>query len=521
MNLEESESFVDEIEKTTRKKKLVILSIVLCAVLIVLLFGMILAIQHQDSITEKFFLDGKQISKQTNLYMEVEGTTYIDVHQFSDILKSGSTSLNYDYQKGHYGLYDEDEESCLIDNGFETLAMSADNKYYNKYINKAANDKKTLVGLEVIIKSEAGYSEKFTIENPIRYINGKIYVPIENIEEMFNVKLDWKEYRKKIYSFEYMLNSAKEQVAKVRPNQLMSGSYENLKATLYGYVVLTDENDINYSVYSLEDGSDRLSSKYKDIKFVQNAQEFYISADNGTMGLVSADGTTIIKTSQYETISLLDDDAKLYMVEDNKEVGVINKSGKTIIFTEYDGIGYDTSKYSLDIIENEKLLANKFIPVEKNKKYGLYNTEGDPVLNAAFDGFGYVSSTGSNRAGDEESILFVPKEEGINGMIVSRGDLYGIFDIDEETLVLPCSYSKIYAIRSGGQIKYYIEFAGETFELKDFLKANGIYKNYDLLEKENSKESRKTEELDEDSSVENTVTVNTVVDTDDIVDTEN
>lgn len=495
MNLEESDSFRNELEKNSQKKKIVVASILLCIVLIILLVILMIAIKQKDATTEKFFLDGVQISKPTNVYLDVEGTTYVNVVEFVELLKTSRTStLKYDCQKGHYGLYDEDEQSCLIDNGYETLEISADNKYYTKYIDKSAPSEPLIAGITVSIKSTYGYSEKFNIENPIRYINEIIYVPLENIPEMFNIRIDWAEYRKRIYSFDSVLLSAQENIKKTSADKTISGYYENLKAVLYGYAVLCDVNG-TYGVYSLADGSDVLSSKYKDIAFVQNAQEFYITADNGTMGLVSADGNTIIKTSEYEKVSLLDDDNKLYLVEKDEEYGVINRAGKTIIYVEYDGIGYDSSKFSLETIKNEKLLGDKCIPVEKNKKYGLFNLDGEQILNASFDGFGYISVSKTKKAGEEESILMIPKSEGVNGIIVNQGDLYGIFDLDEENLFLPCSFSKIFAIRKSGKVTYYIEFNGEQYELKEYLESLGKAKKYDMLEKnEEDEEDVKTSE---------------------------
>ncbi len=514
MNLEESDSFRDELEKNLKKKKLVIASIIMCALLMILLFALIIYIQYQDSITEKFFLDDKQIAKPTEVYKVVEGITYVDIEKFVNLLKtSQSSTMQYSYQNGNYGLYDEEPSSCLIDNGYETVAIASDKEYYYKYINKAAPEEPIIAGIEVSIKSEYGYSEKFNIENPIRYIDERIYVPLENVPEMLNVRIDWGEYRKRIYSFENLITSATAQIAKMQNNQVMSGYYENLKALIYGYAVLQKADETYYSVYSLQDGSDRLSSKYKDITFVQNVQEFYITADNGTMGLVSADGDSIIKTSEYEKISVLDDDNSLYIVEKNEEYGVISRKGKNVIYTEYDGIGYDTSKFTLESINNSKLLADKLIPVEKNKKYGLFNKDGENVLNVSYDGLGYIapvsttSKTTRSKAGEEESILMIPKSEGVNGIVINQGDLYGIFDIDSESLFLPCSFSKIFAIRKSGEIIYYVEFQGEKFELKEYLEKLGMAKNFDLLEKDeqdgenidNSEEDVQTSNEDENS----------------------
>lgn len=492
MNLQESDSFRDELEKNSKKKKLVVASIILCAILVVLLMALIVEIQRRDATTEKFFLDGTQISKPKDVYKDVEGVTYVNIEAFVELLKSSkSSSLKYTYLKGHYGLYDEDEKSCLIDNGYETLAVSADNKYYNKYIDQAAPSEATIAGIEVTLKSESGYSEKFTTENPMRYIDDKIYVPLENIPEMFNLRLDWQEYRKRIYSFENIVSSAIEQIAKLETTPVMSGAYENLKSLIYGYAILQDADEVHYGVLSLADGTDKLSSKYKDITFVQNVQEFYITADNGNMGLVSADGKVIIKTSEeYEKISLLDDDNQLYMVEKNSECGVINRAGKPIIYTEYDDIGFDTSKFTLDRIENDKLIAEKCIPVEKNKKFGLFNIDGEQILNTSFDGLGYISASKTAKAGEEESIVLIPKTEGVNGIVVNQGDLYGIFDIDSESLFLPCSFSKIFAVRKSGKINYYVEFNGSQYDLREYLEELGLAKNFDMIDKETEDTSK-------------------------------
>lgn len=511
MNLQESDSFRDELEKNSKKKKLVVVSIVLCAILVVLLIGMIIAIQKKDATTEKFFLDGVQIKKPENVYKDVEGVTYVNIEAFVELLKSSqSSSLKYTYLKGNYGLYDEDEKSCLIDNGYETLAVSADNKYYNKYINKTAPSEAIIAGIEVSIKSEFGYSEKFTTENPMRYIDNKIYVPLENIPEMFNLELDWQQYRKRIYSFENIVASAIEKISKIETTPVMSGAYENLKALKYGYAILQDSDEVHYGVLSLVDGTDKLSSKYKDITFVQNVQEFYITADNGNMGLVSADGNAIIKTSEeYEKISLLDDDNQLYMVEKNSEYGVINRAGKPIIYTEYDDIGFDASKFTLDRIENDKLISEKCIPVEKNKKFGLFNIDGEQILNTSFDGLGYVSENATPKAGEEESILMIPKSEGVNGIVVNQGDLYGIFDIDSESLFLPCSFSKIFAVRKSGNIIYYVEFNGSQYILREYLEELGLAKKFDMLDKE-EKESEKAESEHENTNT-NTTEENTTI----------
>ena len=87
MNLEESNSYNQEIESRDRKRRAVMLSIILCGVFIALLFIMIIVISYKDSITEKFFINGQQIKAiNSSIYKEIGGTTYIDVKTFSKLL---------------------------------------------------------------------------------------------------------------------------------------------------------------------------------------------------------------------------------------------------------------------------------------------------------------------------------------------------------------------------------------------------------------------------------------------------
>lgn len=493
MNLEESNSFKEQIEKDSQKKRTIIMALIVCGILMLLLFGLIIYINYQDSITEKFYLDGKQLSKTEGLYREIQGSTYVD-------LKSLSSILGYTYTKGVYGEYNENEDSAYMQNNFEILAVSANDQKYDKYLE--LTQKATLAEIPVTLKSENGYSETFNIEKPIIFVDGKIYAPLDNIPEMFNIKLDWKEYRKRIYTLENLVLDAQKKVGKLGYNQI-SGYYENLRALLYGYAIVgnTVTNQV-YGVVSLEDGKEIISLKYDDIKFVQNEREFYITTGEGMMGLLGEDGSTIIAPSEFEQISLLDKKEQLYLVKKDEEYGVLNRKGKVLIYAENDAIGYDTTPFTTELIDNHYLLFGKVIPAEKNNKFGLYNLEGELVLPITYDGLGY-KSTASRTSGNEESTLIIPSSVGINGVVVNLNDLYGIFDVNEQSLILPCVYSKIYSITKSGKTTYYVEYKDEEIELKQLLKEN----NLDNIEED--KESNTSKEDDEYLDNENTNTTNT------------
>lgn len=498
MNLEESDSFREEIESNTRKRRGVMLSIVLCAILVALLFFLIIMIKHKDAITEKMFLNDKQIALTPTIYKQVGEDLYISVPELAEL-------LGYEYKKGNYGLYDEDEESCYMTNKFEILSISSNSDKFVKYIDVAPDA--SLAEIVVTQESPSGYSESFKLAKPIKIIDGTIYAPYENIEDMFNLVIDWGEYRKRIYDLNYIVADTKAILGNLGITEI-SGYYENLRAMMYGYIIKGNGTDGNqgdaYGVFSQEKNKDILTLQYKNIKFAQNAREFYITTDNGKMGLLDKDGNTIIKASEYDEVSLLDEENQLYLVKKDGEYGVLNRNGKVVVYVENDEVGYDVSDFELDNIENSMLFFGNCIPVEKNKKYGLYNTLGDVVLGISYDGFGYKSTASSRTSGNEESVLTIPRELGIEGIVINQDDLYGIYDVNEEKIILPCVFTKIYAVRKSGQITYYAEYDGTTCNLKEYLRDNNLV-NIDTTEKDKKEDSNSDFENEVDETNTNTV----------------
>lgn len=483
MNLEESNSYNEEIQSRERKRKGVMLSIVLCGLFIALLFIMIIILKYQDSITEKFFINGKQTTKLTNsMYTEINGITYIDVKAFSSV-------LGYTYTKGEYKKYNENEDSCYLENQFEIVALTSGNTNYDKYI-QLSNSAEPLADIQVTTKAENGYSENYKIENPIVFENGKIYVPLDSISKMFNINISWEQYRKKIVTLENLITIAQKTIPKYKLAE-MSGYYENLRAIVDGYVIVGDaelapdgtisEKSKYYGVILLKDGSEVISKKYDEITYIQNVGEFYITVENGTMGLLDGEGGTIIPPSEFEKISLLDEKNELYLVQKGQEYGVVGRKGEVLIHSDFDAIGLDekwVSEFNLEPIENRYILYDNCIPVEKNEKVGLFNKKGDEIQQANWQGFGYKSTATSKTSGNEQSVLLIPPSVGIKGIVVNYNDLYGIFDVTEERLLFPCVYSKIYAITKNGTTTYYAEFNGDTIDIKEYIEENGL-KNVD------------------------------------------
>ena len=295
----------------------------------------------------------------------------------------------------------------------------------------------------------------------------------------------------------------------------ISGYYENLRAMLYGYAIVGNGDgekttSTAYGVISLSDGKEIISMKYDDIKFIQNAKEFYITVANGTVGILGSDGSTIISPSEFEEISLMDEEKELYLVKKGEEYGVLNRNGKVIIYAENDEVGYDVSDFVSETIENPYVLYGKVIPVQKSGKYGLYNLDGELKLRLNYDGLGYIS-TESKSSGNEESTLLIPPSVGICGVVVNLNDLYGIFDVNTEELILPCSYSKIYSITRSGKTTYYVEFNGERIELEQLLvdaKLNNVDENGTLLSERKNNDEQNSSTNTVNNSMQNTIELN-------------
>lgn len=532
MNLEESNSYNQEVESRDRKRRGVMLSIILCGVFIALLFIMICIISYQDSITEKFFIDGKQTTKLNNsLYRNIEGATYIDIRTLSEL-------LGYRYTKGEYKKYNENEDSCYIQNDFEVVAITSGKSSYDKYIELSANA--TIAGIPVTVKGDTDTAETYKTETPIKFEDGKIFVPLDSIPKMLNVKIRWDEYRKRIFTLEAVVQSAQSAVVKAGYTE-MSGYYENLRATLDDIVIVGDAEAATtnigntskyYGVYSTAKKQEIISRKYDDITYIQNVGEFYITVENGSMGLFNGEGGTIIEPSKYEKISLLyestgendeegkEGQQKFYLVQKGQDYGVVDRTGKVIINSDYDKIGLDpkiVDEFQLTPIESTNVLFDNCIPVEKDGNVGLYNKEGDNIQDTNWQGFGYKSTASSKTAGNEQSVLLIPPEVGVKGIVVNFNDLYGIFDAVEERLIVPCVYSKIYAITQGGKTTYYMEYNDQTIELEEFLAENNLKKfakdgtlltkkdnNNSISDKEASKNTNTISEEDENADT-NTV----------------
>lgn len=469
MNLEQSDSFKSELERNARSKRNVVISLVFCAFLLVLLIVLIAFISYQDSITEKMFIDDAQVPIPVGFYKDIDGVRYVNIKNLAEM-------FGYTYTEGIYGEYTTDPDSCYLRNDFEVVAITAGSQKYTKYLEYKDGTEKPIAPLKDVVrlKHESGYSETFNIENPVIFEEELLYVPKEYISSIFNVNVDWKEYRIKFYTLTYMIGMAQNAVTAAGLSEI-DLYYENLKALNYGYIIVGDsktgKDSKNFGAIELLNPKKDpvVSIQYEDVVFVENSKEFYITVPNGTVGILDAKGDPVVTPMEFDKISLLDQENKLYLVEKNHEYGVL-RNGKVLIHPEYDEIGIDLEDFVKEEVDNGILLFGKCISVEKDGYYGLYDIEGNRLLETSYDGFGYVTPKKNTSSGSKQSALLIPSYVGINGIIINLNDKYGIFDVNKGELILPTVFDAIYSIKREGERTYYVSYNEEELELSEFLR---------------------------------------------------
>ena len=508
MNLEESDSFKSKIEKKARKRKVLIFGIVLCLILIVLMMFMIGLIKYQDDHTNKMFVNGQKLNKiSTTLYKDIGSDVYVNAKEFSEL-------INNIYNVGDYDKFNQNDKSAYIDNGFEIITISAEegnNTKFRKYYQNT-NKEQLLGKIQVNVKVSDNEFETFKTKKPFVYDekNG-IYVSLEDLQEVFNVKVSWKEFRKEIRTLDYIAQKAMAKVAnskKYNDYTVLSNDYENIKALLDGIVILSNakpdnkSQDALYGAYDLESGKEIIGNKYSDIDYMQSSKDFFVTITNQKdkdkkVGILSNDGKQLIAPAEFDDIKVLDFDKKLYLVQSDGLYGVCDSKGQILVYAEYEKIGLDVKDFPKDNIENPSLIFDKCIPVFQNdgttSKYGLYNIKGQEILSINYDRFGYVESDKKTN-NKINNTLIIPEEVGIRGIVFQLDGLYGIFDVDREKIVLPASQNKIYNIVKDGKKTYYMESDGVLADLKLFLEEKGL-DNKDLKKKEKV-EAATTESLE-------------------------
>ena len=512
MNLEESDLFKKELESNNRKKRTIVIGIFISVIIIILLVVFIFYINYKDKHTYKLFINKdytsaryrsklqyktltddeiKSVLKKYGISEEeIEIGKSNDPNKYYFNIKSIGEELGYKSFVGLYEEYDIDQEATTLQNEFEFVSLKFGDSYYEKRYNTTSG---LLGGITTNLSYEEDYVERYRLINPIlKDDENNLYVSLDDLADMLNITYKWgDEYWKYIISLDYIVNTEAIKVAKSFKGMSLSSNYDNLKALKDGYYVLS--NGSGFGVYEASTSDFILSQTYADIVYKSNIKEFLITVDSGNVGLADDSGKILINPNEYEELSLIDDKYKLFQVGDivgdgqNTKYGVCRQKTNVekVISPDYDEIGYSISNYPVDsYIGTRYLWFDKYIPVKvvnDSNKYGLYTIEGTAVLTDNFSSFGYISKDKT-----KVSALVIPKEVGINAIVVGRGGKYGLFDINKDKMVLNPVIDAFYSKYSNGERTYYYDY-GEDVEkelskLIDDLGLRDIDKNGNYFE---------------------------------------
>ena len=467
MNLEESNRIYQENKQKNKKKKGIIAGIILCIIAVIVCAIIIFSLEQVEKNRFKMLVDGIEVEMMSNFIIKDDnGNNYVN-------LKMLAPYTGYKYTQGDYIEVNEDKDICYIKNDYEVVSFKVDENSFVKYMINDGGTSEIIPGEEnqvkYEVKSKNNEKQIFKIDLPIMSFGEQIYIPFDVVNIACNAEIEYTEKRLIINSLDALVQACLQYAPKLGYNSI-SSTYENLRAISKGMLVV--EADSKYGVVSLVDGTTILSVKYDDFKYIQNQNKFYIYVDN-KVGLVDVDGTTIIPPKNYDSIEYFDADKDIYLVKEDGKYGLLDFEGNYILHTDYDQIGISNIEdFDLDI-NNENLWFDKIVAIKQGSVWGLYNIERkEIVLETNYSGFGYL--TKSNDTLGEEGVLIVPKETGVEGVVIILDGAYGIFDTKIQEVIIPCACSRIYSITSNGETKFYMEFAGQQIDMREYFEYNNL-----------------------------------------------
>lgn len=444
-------------DKNQKSKKVMKIITVLIIILLIISISLGIAIYFLKLQQFKFVVDGKSISKSDGIFIINEDKVYVSIKDISSV-------IGYKYYNGGYKQYTEDTNKCYVQSDNEVCMFEKDsNKIYKT------------------IPDEIDY-EYFSLNEPVKNINGKLYTTLEDIGKACNLATQYnkEQNRVTINTIQFLANY----YTKNYDTSAVATNFKNQKALLYGLMVVQDVKNtdkdvnsktINYGIYSTS-GEEIVGTKYTDIEFIESTEEFIVKTSENKVGIITSKGETKVKP-QYDKLKQIDKDLNLYLATNNDKQGVIEKNGKILIYLEYDKIGVDLTQFQNNDVKNPYLLYDNAIPVKQNEKWGLYDKKGNLILPIEYEGFGCISGTSSDKT--LNNLLVIPDIEGI---VVSKKyeleknktvTMYGIVNSLGKELVAT-GLETIYSVTNNGRDEYTMIYNGTSIDILEYARRYGL-----------------------------------------------
>lgn len=440
MNLIE-ESFRNKEEKKKKKTTQIILTAIILVVIIII--SIVAYLMYLQNARMKLIINGEENEKLKNLLVfESDGTIYAPIKEIASYFE-------YESYNGEYSEKSEEPSKCYVQNENEIVNFElGQNKIYK---------------LDLTEKN-SNY-EYVYMKNPVKAINGVLYISTEGLEKAFNISFDYKQETNTvtILTMPYLYKHYASKVLDYGYSEL-SSEFVNQKSILKDQLIVLKGNDKKqYGVISI-DGTVILEPKYDSITYLENTGDFLVET-NKKVGILASTKETKVQII-YDSIELMDSDAGLYMAKKDEKYGVIDIKGNIKIYIENDEIGVDISKYDQNNIKNRYILADNLIPARKDKYWALYDKSGNQVVEYKYDSLGYIAS--SNK--DALNLLIIPN---YNVLVACKDKKYTLVNSSGREL-FPIVADDIYMTISGGERHYYITVNDQKMDAEEWLNRNGI-----------------------------------------------
>lgn len=426
-----------EENKSKTITRVLIISMVLLVIIMAVLFYFIVELSSNRFSSS---IDGQAINASADLFIIENGKVYVSIEDISKL-------LSYEYHRGEYKSDLEDDNKGYVISKDETASFFLNSNKISK-VKPGSNDD----------------YDTYTISEPVKKVNNKMYILSEGIERAFNVAFEYNQEKNTvaIYTIPYLIQQWSPKIIAKGYELASDSDFNNNKTVLNGMFIVKMGNQVGVINTEMKEV---IVPRYNKIQFVESTKEFFVTNSSGKVGIIQETGITKINTL-YDEIKVLDKESGLYVIKTDNKFGVINNSGANIIYPEYEQIGINTSQFKNDDIDNQYLLFNNAIPVKYLNKWGLFDKTGQKILDIVYDALGCTNSTVSGKA--TGNVLLINDYEAI---VVQRDKLYGVVNSQGKELI-PCALTSVYTTIQSGIKDYYMVYGEQTIDVIDWLSEN-------------------------------------------------
>lgn len=466
-------------------------------VLLIIIILLLVYVYTKGNGKTSLVVDNTKYSASKYL-MEKDGVLYVGIEDLATMTKNG-----YSYKRG--AKDSEDENSCYITSSLESTFFRADSKEFYKVL------------------GDTDEIEYYEMQNPVIKENGKMYMPVDNIKEAFNVRVIKENNSYNIMSIAYLegaYNLDKSKNSNYFPDEsiVWNTKYASNKKLLKNNLVIVKDDKGKLGVAIVSRTADKkkvvvsttkiIDPKYDDIEYVEKYNQLVVETSNGKgiVQLSEKDGAFSADTlilPQYEEIKPIND--KLYLVSSTsesgggKKYGIVNQNGDIVLASEYDAIGFDISKFTNNGLADGYIVYDNLIPVMKDNKYGFVNLSGKVVINLEYTGLGYV---GTNSNGN---VLIIPE---IDGIVVKKDKNYGIISKTGKVLMNNV-ITRVYKETVDGKEQYTMVYNDKKYNVVSYIKDEAAKKQASEKKENNNTQNKANEQKANEQKTTETKTTNT------------